>query len=618
MSCRIHRGILYRFPEALLLFALVMGVPGTARCADEASEAASSKAEPKNTAEPGKIVASDSLLRRLGATFVANGFAGSWSLDAKQILFSAFPGGTGVDRVDVASGKVTRIIEQAKDPAISPSGKKIAFVRRDGNDEEIWLADADGSNARKLADGGLPKWSADSKTVYFHSRKEQTIKAADITAAESIVKDLVPSPESWYPAVSPDGKNVAFVTGGNLVVVNLDTKARLTRNLGGNGIGLVGWSPDSKQVAYGGVGEPVGLWVLDLASGKLKRIAEGAYTMPSWSPDGKWLAFDFRGNTNWQVWAIETKQLDTLETYEPPADRYAVPQGDVKKLVAFIQQLREFRPTNVNDFMAHREKGPQAIAAAAEKILALETDRASPAYATARVAVLEPRVAKLFASPADERRGLIDELEAALKSKSAFGLDLADVNLAFTAARTLEFGDDLGWAAKVNERLADILGPDDGKFGMQARSLRGSARRLGLVGQELTLDGTTAAGKTFDWASYRGKVVLIDFWATWCGPCVAELPNVKSLYDKFHEQGFDVVGISLDQDRGALDKFLSDKGIPWTTLHQAGGQHPAAAFYGVSSIPTMLLVGRDGKVVSIRARGEELKRLLGELMQEDK
>ena len=146
----------------------------------------------------------------------------------------------------------------------------------------------------------------------------------------------------------------------------------------------------------------------------------------------------------------------------------------------------------------------------------------------------------------------------------------------------------------------------------------GSARRLGLVGHELTLDGTTAADQTFDWATYRGKIVLIDFWATWCGPCVAELPNVRELYDKYHERGFDVVGISLDRDRAALDKFLSEKDIPWTTLHQVGGQHPAAAFYGVSVIPTMFLVGRDGKVVSIRARGEELKRLMGELIQEEK
>ncbi|HET6880531.1 MAG TPA: TlpA disulfide reductase family protein, partial [Pirellulales bacterium] len=100
----------------------------------------------------------------------------------------------------------------------------------------------------------------------------------------------------------------------------------------------------------------------------------------------------------------------------------------------------------------------------------------------------------------------------------------------------------------------------------------------------------------------------------WCGPCVAEVPNVKSLYAKYHDRGFDVVGISLDRDRAALDKFLVEKEIPWTTLHEAGGTHPAATHYGVNAIPTMLLVGRDGKVVSIRARGEELTRLLADLI----
>lgn len=197
--------------------------------------------------------------------------------------------------------------------------------------------------------------------------------------------------------------------------------------------------------------------------------------------------------------------------------------------------------------------------------------------------------------------------------KAKQGLEQADVALAFNAARMLEYGDNLPWVVEVHRRLAAVIG-STGPFSPYASALEGTARRLGLVGHELELSGKTAAGGDFDWASYRGKVVLVDFWATWCGPCVAELPNVKSLYQKYHDRGFEVVGVSLDRDRQALDKFLAEKQIAWTTLHEAGGTHSAATLYGISSIPTMLLVGRDGKVVSLRARGEELKRRLGELI----
>ena len=138
-----------------------------------------------------------------------------------------------------------------------------------------------------------------------------------------------------------------------------------------------------------------------------------------------------------------------------------------------------------------------------------------------------------------------------------------------------------------------------------------------LLGQTLEIDGPTVDGLPFDWASHRGKVVLVDFWATWCGPCRAELPNLKRCYEKYHDRGFDVVGISLDQDLAVLKQFLSDEQISWPNLFDEtsnGWDNPIAARYGVKSIPTALLVDREGKVISTSARGEELERLLARLL----
>lgn len=122
------------------------------------------------------------------------------------------------------------------------------------------------------------------------------------------------------------------------------------------------------------------------------------------------------------------------------------------------------------------------------------------------------------------------------------------------------------------------------------------------------IKATTLDGKPIALSDFAGKVVLIDFWATWCGPCVAELPHVKSAYTKFHDQGFEIIGISLDDNKDALKKFIAKREMPWAQIVNneiKGGKDPASV-YGVSSIPTTVLVGRDGTIAATNLRGERL------------
>jgi peroxiredoxin len=115
------------------------------------------------------------------------------------------------------------------------------------------------------------------------------------------------------------------------------------------------------------------------------------------------------------------------------------------------------------------------------------------------------------------------------------------------------------------------------------------------------------AGKPVSLGQYRGKVLLIDFWATWCGPCVAELPNVQAVYNQYHKQGLEVVGFSQDEDESTLKSFVAQRGMPWRQVFCGsafGGKVTEA--YGVHAIPFMVLIGRDGKIAAVDMRGPEL------------
>ena len=123
-------------------------------------------------------------------------------------------------------------------------------------------------------------------------------------------------------------------------------------------------------------------------------------------------------------------------------------------------------------------------------------------------------------------------------------------------------------------------------------------------------------GKPVQFADFKGKYVLVDFWASWCGPCRAENPNVLAAYNTYKDQNFTVLGISLDEDGEKWKKAIQEDDMPWTQVSSLNGfKNEVAAYYGIMGIPSTLLVGPNGDIIAKDLRGEILQQKLSELFK---
>ncbi|MAT15262.1 MAG: thioredoxin [Planctomyces sp.] len=250
-----------------------------------------------------------------------------------------------------------------------------------------------------------------------------------------------------------------------------------------------------------------------------------------------------------------------------------------------------------------------------ERLKKLETSlkghELSP-YVTYR-RILAEYSARLKAATGDEDRQQVqswwlEELETfATDHEKSVDAAEAMFQLALAQEFSGEVRESEKWYKKIAETHPELT---------VAKRAQGALKRLNSQGQPFSLTGSGLGGGKISSSQFKGKVLLVVYWATWSNRCQEDLPLLKELYEEYHSRGFEILGVNIDQTPENVRPFLQQQKISWPQIYDPGGdESPAAMEYGIIMVPTMFLVDKTGTVQSRPGNVEDLQKLLPELLE---
>jgi thiol-disulfide isomerase/thioredoxin len=255
-----------------------------------------------------------------------------------------------------------------------------------------------------------------------------------------------------------------------------------------------------------------------------------------------------------------------------------------------------------------------ALAAGTKEIIAA-SDASGETKADASYFVVDARMQAADASESFTNAATRAAIEADLAGlRKNYPDDLRTATTQFAWVDILKSRD----PEKSEAILRELADHKDPRISAEARrQLETIQLQRKLAKEPLALKFKAVDGTEIDLAKLRGKVVLLDFWAVWCGPCRMEMPNVVATYNQLHKDGFEIVGISLDQDKGKLTNYMSQAGMTWPQYFDGKmWNNEISRRFGINGIPAMWLLDKKGFVRSTEARGsslaEQVKKLLAE------
>jgi peroxiredoxin len=281
--------------------------------------------------------------------------------------------------------------------------------------------------------------------------------------------------------------------------------------------------------------------------------------------------------------------------------------NDVVQLEKFLDETKKRLPLNAEQYIEKQ----RALRELAKKIVEGTKDQNSDIFRRAEAEFVNASVMLLGNDGPDAQRKMFEKFQDYLTKRNK--IEFSDVQMAILAGQNLEQLPDKTLAKEAYKSFAEIFRKKDASSLLDVISLLdANGRRLELPGKEFKLAGTTFSGEDFNVESLKNKFVLVYFWSSAVKACEQEHPAMLTVYEKYKERGFDIVGISLDEKKHEAQAFIKKLSIPWVNLWDSrkNGISKVMETYGVSAIPTVFLLDKENKVITIEARGLQLSKEL--------